>query len=398
MTKPDLLKLSIPLSLLLLVLMVVVAAALSIARPVWAETAAACSPQFSISVTFTHGATWEMCWEERLNEGILFHSIYYTPVGGPRRSVLAQANLAQLHVPYDDNSSRFHDLSDYGLGGFNLNNLQAGDCPGGTLLRNGSKNVLCQKIEPRGYAYKYYGSQKQGEQLSLFSVSHIGAYNYVVRWTFMDDGTIEPAVGSTGRLQLYTNDPRHGWHVRSQNPQYGTNHTHNVYWRLDFDLDGPANDLVQEIQFMGPNRESRPMLILSHPTETARRIQPNLFRFWRVVDREIRNPDGHNISYEIEPIITASHRGPEYEPWTQNDLYVTQYRACERWVSHNPTAGGCGRDVTEFVNGETITDLVVWYGNTFHHVPRDEDEPNMPAHWQGFFITPRDWTATNPIR
>jgi subtilisin-like proprotein convertase family protein len=35
----------------------------------------------------------------------------------------------------------------------------------------------------------------------------------------------------------------------------------------------------------------------------------------------------------------------------------------------------------------------VWYGVNFHHVPRDEDDVRMPAHFQGFIIRPRDLEA-----
>ena len=40
-------------------------------------------------------------------------------------------------------------------------------------------------------------------------------------------------------------------------------------------------------------------------------------------------------------------------------------------------------------------DIVVWYGTSFHHLPRNEDEPHMHAHWSGFTIAPRDLTAQN---
>src|SRR5262245_29332220 len=69
-----------------------------------------------VDVTLSGGARWQMCWETRTNEGIVLHDITYTAPGQPTRMVLAQANLAQIHVPYDDNGARFHDLSDYGLG------------------------------------------------------------------------------------------------------------------------------------------------------------------------------------------------------------------------------------------------------------------------------------------
>jgi hypothetical protein len=61
--------------------------------------------------------------------------------------------------------------------------------------------------------------------------------------------------------------------------------------------------------------------------------------------------------------------------------------------------GGCGDNLTDFVSGESVfeEDVVVWYSMTFHHLPTDEDEPNMHAHWDGFEIVPRDWSADNPL-
>ena len=100
-----------------------------------AQSAMNCSGQYLVDVTLPAGSRWEMCWEVRNSEGIIFHDIYYTPAGGgPRRLVLGQANLAQIHVPYDDNGARFHDVSDFGLGGTSMDDLTQADCPNGTLL------------------------------------------------------------------------------------------------------------------------------------------------------------------------------------------------------------------------------------------------------------------------
>src|SRR4030065_1265636 len=70
-----------------------------------------CSASNLVDVTLSSGARWQMCWETRTLEGIVLHDITYTAPGQPTRIVLSQANLAQVHVPYDDNGARFHDLS-----------------------------------------------------------------------------------------------------------------------------------------------------------------------------------------------------------------------------------------------------------------------------------------------
>ncbi|MBV7330221.1 PKD domain-containing protein [Chloroflexi bacterium TSY] len=76
-----------------------------------------------------------------------------------------------------------------------------------------------------------------------------------------------------------------------------------------------------------------------------------------------------------------------------------KYKSCEKYISHNLRVGGCGDNVTDFTNRENLAgaDLVLWYGISFHHIPRDEDEAFMHAHWDGFQLIPRDWTAHNPL-
>ncbi len=367
-----------------------------------AAKGSACSALYFIDITLPTRARWTMCWEERANEGIVLYDITYTPPGQPARLVLAQANLAQLHVPYDDNGARLHDLSDFGLGGTHLANLSADECRGGALLASNGKNVLCRQVSERGYAYKYYGSQMQGYLLTLFSVSQVGAYNYIVQWNFYDNGDIEPVIGATGRLQFYTDaaGSSHGWPLDAGNTHYGLAHAHNYYWRLDFDLISAEDDLVEELAFdFSADRSQVSGTRLPLTTETARQVDPAHFRAWRVLDKMVANDDGHPISYQLEPDARQLFRGPDFEPFTQDELYVTRYNPCEKWVSHNPTLGGCADNVTGFVNGENIdgADVVLWYGHTFHHLPRDEDEPNMHSHWSSFVISPRDWTATNPL-
>ncbi len=348
--------------------------------------------QFTINETLPNGARWDMCWEERTTEGIVLRNIQYTPPAGTSRLILAQANLAQVHVPYDDNTDRFHDLSDYGMGGKNLANLASQECPGGTLINNNGKNILCRTIAAQGYGYKFYTTHKQAAALVLFSVSHLGNYNYIVQWTFGDDGSIQPSIGATGKLQKCTTDARFGWRL-SADCVRGTSHVHNYYWRLDFDLVGVTNNMVEMIEFGGDGTAQRPIAFQNYTTETAAQVDPAAFRTWRIKNNEVANADRHAVSYELLSESDHVFRGPPFEPWTRNDIYVTQYRQCEKWVSHNPTTNGCGENVSQFVDGQQLTDPILWYGITFHHLARDEDEPLMSSHWSSFTLLPRDMDA-----
>ena len=207
----------------------------------WAAPAAAaefCSDDYYIDVTLPNQARWDMCWEHRQREGIMLHKIHYTPRNGPRRMVMNEAAVAQIHVPYDDNGARYHDVTDYGLGGNYMVRLQQDECLDGQLLSFGSKDVVCQQIESRDTDYHYGTEHLQGDALSLFSVSKIGAYNYIPVWRFLDNGAIEPGMGATGALQRFgsTAKERHGWLVAEN--KVGLAHLHNFFWKLDFDLAG----------------------------------------------------------------------------------------------------------------------------------------------------------------
>jgi hypothetical protein len=367
-----------------------------------AQAGANCSAPYLIDKSFANGARWQLCWEQRNLDGIVLRDVYFTAPGGTQHRVLAQGSISQVHVPYDDNSARFHDITDDGFGNENLSDLTPAECPGGTLLRDGSKDVLCQQVQGRGYAAKGLGTAETGEWLSLFSVSTSGEYNYIPVWRFLDDGSLEMEMGATGKLQRFTTTTTFGWPVRSDNT-LGTSHIHNYYWRLDFDLgEEGADDLVEEFNYLvetGQATLRRVLGVTQLTTEAGRAIAPQTMRSWRIRDGALTNAHGRAISYELAP-MTVAHRdvGPSSEPWTANDFYVTKYNACEKYVSHNPQTNGCGNNLAAFVNGESLanSDLVLWYGVTFHHIPRDEDEPFMHAHWDGFRMTPRDWLDANP--
>lgn len=365
----------------------------------WAQAGANCSAAYFIDETLPSGARWQMCWEHRNREGIVFYDVYYTSPDGTQRKVLAQAGLAQVHVPYDDNSSRYHDVSDYGLGGSYLDDLDGSDCVDGVLLRHNGKDVLCQSVQKNGYLYKYRNAHQSSYVLTLFSVSHVGEYNYIPQWVFTDDGAIEPSMGATGRLQRFGDDARYGWEMG--NGRIGIAHTHNYYWRLDFDLGEDANDdVVEEFEFGPAGAVTRTISQSTLEVEAGRQVAPELMRSWRVRDGSITNADGHPISYHLEP-FEVGHRfiGPATEPWTVNNFYVTKYNSCEKYASHNPTLDGCAGDLSTFANGESLVgaDIVLWYGVSFHHLPRDEDEPYMHLHTSGFQLIQRDWMAESAL-
>ena len=364
------------------------------------QAAEFCDDAYYVDTTLPNQARWDMCWEHRAREGVLLHHIHYTPPSGTRRMVLYQAAVAQIHVPYDNNSSRFHDVTDYGLGDKYINELKSEECISGKLLNYFGKNILCQQVQPRDDAYSVDNDRQQGDALSLFSVSVIGSYNYIPEWRFFDDGTIQPGMGATGALQRfgYNSLMPHGWPLTDY--KVGIAHLHNFFWKLDFELGGtPNDDAVEEINYT----QSEGKTLRNNTrftTEAARSVDPVQLRSWRILDTQLTNSKNLPISYDIQlPESGQRDEGPSFEPFTEHDIYITKQKSCELFASHNPTTNNCAEDLSTFANGENLEgqDVVVWASTTFYHMPRAEDAPRMDAHWSHISLIPRDWHDHNPL-
>jgi len=366
-----------------------------------AQAAEHCADAYSIDRTLANGARWDMCWTHNNNHGIRYHHIYYTPKDGTRRMVLMDAAVAQIHVPYDDNGARYHDVSDYGLGGGYLRDMVSAECPGGTMHRYGTKDAVCSQIQKKGAAYRVGSATATSEALKIFSISKVGAYVYIPQWLFYDDGRIEPSILATGSLQRFSSSAaQHGW-LMSGSGNIGLSHMHNYFWRLDFDLNGTAsNDVVQEINY-NTSGGQRQRVMTTFNNEVSRSISPSTQRSWIVRDGSLRNAKNHLMGYEIR-LDEAGHReiGPSNEQFTYNDFVVTRAKSCEQIASHNQRVNSCTTDsLDEFANGESLggQDLVTWVGVSFYHMPRSEDAPKMDVHSNHFQIIPRDWHDKNPL-
>ncbi|WP_250574138.1 copper amine oxidase [Nonomuraea sediminis] len=352
-----------------------------------------CGSPYRIDETLPDGARWRMCFEMRNVEGLTLNRVSYTPKGGAEVSVLRSAALAQIHVPYDSGEPRYHDIG--ALGEMAIP-LTAADCPGGERRTQ----LVCVTTRERGLGYLKdgYGDpaerrSRQARELVVLSAYQVGWYTYVAEWIFGDDGSITPRVGATGSLAGAVTSPRHGWPIGVGSKHFEESHSHNIFWRMDFDIQGPAHDVVEQYDFAGDGTKKRAM-IRTRFTREARAVNRPM-RWWRVVDPRMLNSDHHPISWQIDNSDSADYRGPADEAFTHADLYVTQYHACERLATMN-TAPHCRASVDRYAGGERVTDPVVWVDVGFHHVARDEDADPMPVHWQGFRITPRDVSPRNP--
>ncbi|MFI6645025.1 copper amine oxidase [Streptomyces sp. NPDC050504] len=372
-----------------------------------------CSAAYRIQQTLDGGTTWRMCWRYDTDSGLVLDNITYQPKGEavPIR-VLKNARLGQIHVPYDDGNAEYDDLTGAGFG-WGLENLAPAECPGGTIRtvkvpELGSVKGLCATTRARGHAYRLASDegtkvwQSQGKDLLLYTVNKVAWYEYITEWRFSSDGTVSANVGATGSLAPgdYNAGDGRGWPIGNDGARStATSHSHNVFWRLNFALDGTPRDRIEQYDSVvsPPTGRGGPTTRTTRTPITKEAVgDAKTMRWWRVVSATGKNKDGHRRSYELVPGASNKHAGRGF---SKHDVFFTRNRACEKFASNNIV--DCGRgapdSVDKWVNGEALVDPVVWVNIGFHHIARDEDQQPMPVHWQGFQLAPRDVTHMSPL-
>lgn len=186
-----------------------------------------------------------------------------------------------------------------------------------------------------------------GPEVVLLSEMKAGWYRYISQWRFHVDGTIKPRFGFTA----------------VQFPCVCNRHHHHAYWRLDFDIDTPGNNVVSE--FNDPPLAPGWGNWHDKSYEIARPRDYGRHRKWRV------NNSTSGAAYEIVPgandgVATAM---PDW-PYPQGDVWIVRYKPNAE-VDHGVIATGppFEANIGAFVNGELIRDqdVVVWYGAHFTH-------------------------------
>jgi len=385
-----------------------------------------CGEGQELTSTLSSGATWSMCWSIDPDMGLVASDIHLTPPGGEPISLIDTLSLSQLEVPYDDGGRNTHDITQSGFGGSKMKTIDDEICTGdlltadipnigdGTYGKTQERAVLCSTEVDGGVSYHSNDAvapaSARKTDLQLFTVSRVGWYEYLTEYTFGADGSIGVQLGATGDLSPvdYAEDDAHGWDVGDD--EHATSHSHNAVWRVHWALGGEGGMQVEQFdaQPTGEMGEESAVLdseltALPHPTTASWQDR----RWWRVLNPDVENADGHPISYQIELAKTdsfvfaedradadAAGHDHEHEDDLGYDVAFTNDDDCERFAVKN--TGTCGSGVQDFVAegaDEPLDDVVSWVAVGFHHVPRDEEQSPMEMHWQGFTLLPRDLTA-----
>lgn len=202
-------------------------------------------------------------------------------------------------------------------------------------------------------------------------------YQYVQRWEFSADGSIGVEVGLGARLWTY--DATKAGHI------------HNFYFRLDFDIVSPSNNLVQRFGHTGNNPSNDVWTDIK--VETKQTVDPKQYTRWRVLNKTPKI-NGQFRSYELSPGSDGAPDGV----YSTGDLWVVLYKA----GAEDGSDVACKDTIigTNYVNGESVdgADLVVWYCLRHHHYPRQlgEETNVVPYELLSFHLQPRDFLDETP--
>lgn len=345
-------------------------------------------------------AGWTFSWNIHSRNGLVLENVAFQG-----RSVLKYAGLAEIFVPYNKGEPRPTDFGG-GIASKMIELYPGKDCVPGALscrswntqAKESGKRVVMMHEEATGLSYVGNLGRAYGKMLVLWCAYNLDGYHYIARWKFRDDGVLMPEIGLTGPMQhMGTGDSSEYGSLVGKNKTFAPSHVHNLYFCLDFDIDGAEPNVVEEFNYEQdkPGSESGKHSWTPLTKETLRSTSATTFRSWRVVNPKSKNALGLSRSYELIP-AGGVYRGSADEKFAHGELWVTRRHAKE----HPADRRSLDTILPEYLNDEPIDgqNVVVWYVLHVHHCPRTEDWPGMPVEWVGFMLKPRDFLDSSPIR
>ena len=365
---------------------------------------------------------------------------------GAQRLVAYQMALSEIFVPYMDPSGdwaarTFLDAGEFGVG-FQMSTLMPGaDCPEqATFITTVVPNDLGKVFPVRrsiciferatgdpawrhGNPARPTGLTRPAIELVVRSIPTLGNYDYIIDWVFTQAGAIRVEVGATGIVATRSvasagmaaptaaRDTANGALVAPGT--VAVNHSHFFNFRLDLDVDGPANAAVRDT--VVPQRLARPnprrslWVVDSQFIEKEGPVRPDRRGFAssvRLVNPNKTTSLGYNPGYQLvtggqaRSVLAADDDPQGRAAFSANTVWLSRFDAREKYGSGdfpNLSRGGAG--LPAYV-GDRATmkneDLVLWATLGIDHFARAEDWPVMPTRRAGFTLRPFNFFTRNP--
>ncbi len=404
-------------------------------------------PGFAVDHHQVSWDNWRFQFRVDQRRGLVLSQIRYADQGR-ERSVLYQASLSELFVPYMDPSAPWNYQGYYDLGtypsifGGIASTLEPGaDCPSnavyfssfvgspkGTPFERARTACLFEWLsdEPAWrHAREGVVESRNRRDLVLRMIMGAGNYDYLFDWVFMQDGTIRVELAATGMDQVKGASTRSAAEAKAggaAEDRYGRfvapyliapDHSHFFSFRLDFDIDGQANSLMvdrletERQPAANPRRSLWRVNSVEARTEAdAKRHSPmSAPEFWRIVNPSVRGAYGDPVGYLLEghgamTLLSDDDYMRQRSGFTDYTLWATPLAPTELFAAGDyPTGSLAGEGLPKWTQANrpiANTDIVLWYTLGFHHVPRPEDWPILSLERHGFELKPSGFFSRNP--
>lgn len=261
----------------------------------------------------------------------------------------------------------------------------------------------------------------RGRALYITVVHTIGNYDYIVNHIFDMGGRYRAEIQATGVLENmgthYENNPGDDVELYGNLTNHnviGLNHTHIGCFRLDLDIDGENNRVLESSIVPAKVSEENPCgnsfveeeKLLTTEKCAVRNDNCDKGVSWVVTNEESTNELGYPRGYHLIPfpmpkgLVNSRSRIGKRAIFTQNDLYVTKYREGELdAMGEFPVERGRDLGIKKYIkNNESIVDedVVLWYSTGFGHPPSVEQYPVMNTEVFGFNLVPEMFFNSNP--
>jgi primary-amine oxidase len=378
---------------------------------------------------------------------VIYQVAFDDPFTGEKRDVAYRMSFAEMVVPYRDPGYDHYrrtafDIGEWGLG-YMTTSLELGcDCLGEIVYADAVvpdsagepqviKQAICLHEEDNAVLWKHVdpetGAQvRRMRRMVVSAHATVANYEYLIYWRFYADGNIECEVRATGLMvttPMATEGDSSAWGTTVDARTYAPYHQHFLVAKLDLDVDGEENTVVEVDSVAAPIDESNlyglalttQATTIASESQSGRDYKWETQRAWKVLNPTKKNRHGTNTAYKIVPGAAIPAMIDESSPVFQrasvigHTLWVTAHDDKERWPAGDyptqsesdltagaePHAQGIRRWIADDAPLESA-DVVLWYVFGIHHITRVEDWPIMPADTISFWLKPFGFFDANP--
>ncbi|BDI16948.1 amine oxidase [Nostoc cf. commune SO-36] len=383
---------------------------------------------------------WKFRYSMHPRNGLMLYQVAYND-GENIRPVLYRASLSEMVVPYGDPEPNWSFRNAFDVGEYNLgvlaNTMELGkEIPENGVLLNAVfaneqgepykiPGVIGIYERDRGMLWKHYeyntqrNDVRRSRELVMKMTVAIDNYDYSINWIFHQDGTLEVQNELTGIVlaqgtaaQKQSEDDSYGRLIAKN--IFGVNHQHFFNYRLDLDVDGQANSVMEMNVKALPMDEKNPLgnaiavteTPLAKETVAVRDLDMKSSRQWMIVNADKKNALGAAPGYMLMsggnsmffPVEGSKIR--QRAEFATHHLWVTKYKPAELYAGGDyPNQTQPGQGLPKYIaDDESLLgeDIILWYTMGVTHIPRSGGLAGDACSQSGFQLIPRGFFSRNP--